>query len=234
MNSMRFPVAALTSLVLYACTLSLLSTGGTQPSATDLPTSLTTPAPSTRTPSTLTATLAFVPSAPAPVLGGSLCQDPQGLDAVKKLKTAVQTSDGALMASLVSPQHGLEARLFRDGRVVNYDREHAAALLQSTFSLNWGNAPGSGLETRGSFRDLIVPDLLDVLSRDYEVTCNQLKVGGATYTATWPYPGIEFLSVHYPGTEAYAGLDWHTWVFGFHYVDRVPYLYAIMQFKWEP
>jgi hypothetical protein len=164
----------------------------------------------------------------------SFCEDPRALDIVSQLETAARTSDGALLASLVSPQHGMDARLFRDGRVVNYDQEHAAALFESTFALNWGNAPGSGLETRGSFQELIVPDLLDVLSREYEVTCNQIRLGGATYIATWPYPGIEFLSVHFPGTDAFAGLDWHTWVFGMHYVDRHPFLYAMMQLKWEP
>jgi hypothetical protein len=150
------------------------------------------------------------------------------------LETAVRTADGKLLASLVSPQHGVDARLLRDGRAVNYDREHAAALFVSTYALNWGNAPGSGLEVRGSFQELMVPDLLDVLTREYEVTCGQIRLGGATYKATWPYPGIEFLSVHFPGTDAYGGLDWHTWVFGMHYVDRRPFLYAMMQFKWEP
>jgi hypothetical protein len=167
-------------------------------------------------------------------LTASLCEDPQALDIISQLETAVRTEDGELLSSLVSPQHGMDARLFRDGRVVNYDRAHAAALFESTFALDWGIAPGSGLETRGSFQELMVPDLLDVLTREYEVTCNQIRLGGATYTATWPYPGIEFLSVHFPGTDAFAGLDWHTWVFGMHDEDRRPFLYAMMQFKWEP
>jgi hypothetical protein len=190
------------------------------PSATEVPASSATPA--------------SAPSASGTALTAPFCEDPLVLDIINELETAVRTSDGALLASLVSPQHGMDARLFRDGRVINYDREHAAALFESTFALNWGNAPGSGLETRGSFQELIVPDLLDVLSRENEVTCNQVRLGGATYTATWPYPGIEFLSVHFPGTDAFAQLDWHTWVFGMHYADRRPFLYAMMQFKWEP
>jgi hypothetical protein len=180
------------------------------------------------------ATPAIAPSASATALSAPFCEDPQVRDIINQLETAVRTADGALLASLVSPQHGIDARLFRDGRAVNYDQEHAAALFESTFALNWGTAPGSGLEVRGSFQELMVPDLLDVLSREYEVTCNEIRLGGATYTANWPYSGIEFLSVHFPGTDAYAGLDWHTWVFGVHYVGRRPFLYAMMQFKWEP
>jgi hypothetical protein len=138
------------------------------------------------------------------------------------------------LASLVSPEHGMDARLYRDGRVVNYDRQHASALFESSFAVNWGNAPGSGLPSTGSFRELLVPDLLDVLNSDYELTCNLVRVGGATYTAVWPYPEIDFYSLHFPGSPAYDELDWHTWILGIHYLEGVPYLYAIMQFKWEP
>jgi hypothetical protein len=121
----------------------------------------------------------------------------------------------------------MDARLFRDGRTVNYDREHAAALFESTFALNWGNAPGSGLETHGSFQDLIVPDLLDVL-REYEVKATRSALR-CNIRAAWPY-GIEFLSVHwhrrFPGWTGTPGSS--------HYVDGRPFLYAMMQLTWEP
>jgi hypothetical protein len=29
-------------------------------------------------------------------------------------------------------------------------------------------------------------------------------------------------------------MDWHTWVAGIEYVNGKPYLYALMQFFWEP
>ena len=234
MDRIPLRVAAIAPLFIAACTLSLLATPEPQPSPTVVPASPTMPIPSATGAPTDSVTPAIAPNASATALTMPFCEDPQVLDIISQLETAVRTSDGALLASLVSPQHGMDARLFRDGRVVNYDREHAAALFESTYALNWGTAPGSGLEVRGSFRELIVPDLLDVLSKEYEVTCNQIRLGGATYTATWPYPGIEFLSLHFPGTDAFAGLDWHTWVFGMHYVDQRPFLYAMMQFKWEP
>ena len=229
---LRFAVFA--PLLISACTLSRLATPEPQPSPIAAQASPTMPIPLATVLRTDSATPAFTPSASATALTAPFCADRRVLDIIDQLETAVRTSDGELLASLVSPEHGMDARLFRDGRVVNYDRAHAAALFESAFALNWGNAPGSGLETRGSFQELMVPDLLDVLSREYEVACNQIRLGGATYTATWPYPGIEFMSVHFSGTDAYAGLDWHTWVFGMHYVDRHPFLYAMMQFRWEP
>ncbi len=96
-----------------------------------------------------------------------------------------------------------------------------------------GLPAGSGLPVKGSFRALFIPDLADVFSRQYTTACNQILVGGTTYVATWPYDGIDFYSLHYAGSQAYGGLDWHTWLIGMHFVDQQPYLYAILQFKWE-
>jgi hypothetical protein len=153
---------------------------------------------------------------------------------ISRLKTALQTSDGEGLASLVSPVHGLEARFFRNGRVVQYDQEQARFLFVSTYIVDWGAAPGSGLETKGSFDALLVPALLHVLNQNYSLKCNQIETGGTTYAASWPYTGIDFYSVYDPGTQANANLDWHTWLLGMRYVSGEPYLYAIIPFQWEP
>ena len=162
------------------------------------------------------------------------CADARVTAVINSLKSALLTSDGALLASLVSPSHGMDARLFRDGRVVNYDQEHAKFLFESTFPVDWGLAPGSGLPTTGSFHELIVPALRDVFGKDYTLTCDQIQVGGTTYQVSWPYAGIHFYSVYFLGTQANGNLDWRTWVLGMHDVNGKPYLYAIMQFLWEP
>ena len=46
--------------------------------------------------------------------------------------------------------------------------------------------------------------------------------------------GMNFYSVYYPGAPANNNLDWRTWLVGMEYVDGKPYLYAMMQFFWEP
>jgi hypothetical protein len=167
------------------------------------------------------------------VSAATFCADSQPTALINSLKTALQTSNGPALAALVSPTHGMDARLYRDGRIVNYDQTHAKFLFESTYSVDWGPAPGSGMETMGSFHQTIIPDLLDVFSKNYTLTCNQVQVGGASYQAAWPYTGINFYSVYYPGSTS-GGNDWHTWLLGMHYVHGKPYLYAIMQFKWEP
>jgi hypothetical protein len=211
----------------------LSATPPISPSATlDFPTPVPTSLQASTSTPTREATTAT--AAPGTFATTPYCGDQKPLALLTQFKSAILDSDGALLASLVSPDHGMDARLFRDGRVANYDHEHAAALFESSFSVNWGMAPGSGLETVGSFQEMLVPDLLNVLTRDYLVTCNEIRVGGTTYAAAWPYAGIDFYSLHFPGTPAVDGLDWHTWLLGMHSVEAKPYLYAIMQFKWEP
>jgi hypothetical protein len=179
-------------------------------------------------------TQAVGPLATTDVSPATFCADPQVTTLINGLKSALQASNGALLASLVSPTHGMAARLYRNGTVVNYDRQHAKFLFDTTFAVDWGPAPGSGQETVGPFHETIVPALRDVFDKSYTLTCNQVQVGGTTYQAIWPYTGINFYSVYYPGSQGNGSMDWHTWLLGMHYVNGKPYLYAIMQFKWEP
>ena len=239
--------------LLASCLILLGSTACGVPFISAKPTSTPRPRPKqTATPKpALAATSSAAPIAPAtattilPLASASasplpqttpsgFCSDNQVSVLIGNFKSAVLTSDGSLLASLVSPAHGMDARLFRNGRVVNYDSGHAKFLFASTFVVDWGLAPASGLDTKGSFHELIVPALVDVFSRNYTLSCNQVQVGGATYQATWPYPGVSFYSAFYPGTEANGSLDWHTWLLGVDYAGSKPYLYAIMQFFWEP
>ena len=182
-------------------------------------------------------TLAINAVTPIPVtqtIPNNFCSDGQVTALINSFKSALQTSNGTLFASLVSPVHGMDARLYRAGRVVNYDREHAKFLFDSTFQVNWGTAPGSDLETKGSFHEILVPALLDVFNKNYTLTCNQIQVGGTTYQTAWPYTGINFYSVYFPGSQGNGSLDWHTWLLGMTYTNGKPYLYAILQFQWEP
>ncbi len=168
------------------------------------------------------------------VPSATFCADAKVTTLINNFKSALQTSNGATLASLISPTHGMEARLYRNGRVVTYDQQHAKFLFETNYAVDWGPAPGSGIETQGPFHETILPALLDVFNKQYTLTCNQIQVGGTTYQATWPYTGINFYSVYYPGTQANGNMDWHTWLLGVQYVNAQPYIYAIMQYQWEP
>lgn len=190
-----------------------------------------TPGALTVTPGDLTG-VPTLTSTPDPNLP-NVCTDPQMMALIDSLKSAVLTSDGTLLGSLVSPPRGLDVAFFRDGNVINYDPEQAQFLFETTFQANWGTEPGSGAEKIGSFHDVVVPELVKAFNQPYTLHCNELKHGGATYEPAWPYDG-DFYSVYFPGTEANGLMDWHTWAVGVEYVNAKPHIYALMPFFWEP
>lgn len=198
------------------------------PQSTLISPSTFTPIPALTQPSTLTATL------PAPASAPSFCDDPRGPDLIKSFSAAIASKDGQVLASLISPSKGLDVRFYRDGNAVNYDVEHAKFVFETTFQADWGLSFGSGEPTLGSFQEIILPSLQQVFTSNAVIVCNQLKVGGATYLPVWPYEGMNYYSVHFPGTDQYGGLDWQTWAAGMDNVAGKPYLAALVHYVWEP
>ncbi len=162
------------------------------------------------------------------------CSNPAVLNLINAFKTAIIQSDGVTLSQLVSPTHGMDVRIFRNGNVINYDQQHAKFVFVSTFQANWGNAPASGEPIQGSFSNVVLPELLKVFTQPYSLHCNQLQHGGATYTPAWPYPGQDFYSAYYAGTSTNGYLDWYTWAIGIEFVGGKPYIFALVPFFWEP
>ncbi len=171
------------------------------------------------------------------VTPAAFCADTQVNTLITNLDTALTNSNGAALAALVSPAHGMDVRLWRYGRVINYDREHARWMFDSTYEHNWGAAPGSGLDTIGAFHVAVLPKLMEVFNASYSLHCND-PMNLAVFTLVpWPneYANINFYAVHKPATDpAYGGLDWRTWLVGVEYVNGKPYVFSIIHFQWEP
>jgi hypothetical protein len=235
---MHKKILALIGLVLQTgCTMSIATlepptaTAATvSPIPSTTSTFISTTAP-TDTPVSFTAvpTLTLAP----PPVTTSFCNDSQVIVVIDSLKSSVQTSNGELLSSLAHPARGMEVRWVRYGNAITYTVEQAKFLYETTFEADWGDEPGSGSPKTGSFHDVIVPDLARVFDQPYALHCNELKHGGATYELEFPYEG-NFYSIYFGGTDANGFLDWHTWVIGIDYVNGKPYIYAMMQFFWEP
>ncbi len=206
------------------------------PSATPRPTLFVAP---TFTPIPLLTQVATPTSAPnavgtqAPTPGPTtpFCDDPRARELITSFGKAVADKDGKLLSSLVSPSEGVDVRFYRDGNVVNYDEEHALFVFETTFQADWGLAYGSGESTLGSFQEIILPSLQTVFKPTASLECNQLLVGGVTYEPVWPYPDLNYYSVHFPGT---GGLDWQTWAVGMDMSSGKPMLAAFVHYVWEP
>jgi hypothetical protein len=138
-------------------------------------------------------------------------------------------------SSLVSPLHGLDLRFYRYGTLANYSREEAQWVFQSDYSVNWGPEPGSGFDKVGSFREVPLPRLLEVLNAAYTLHCND-TLDLATFSLTpWPpeYATVNFYAIYKPGSPG-VELDWRAWLAGVEYVNGQPTLFALIHFQWEP
>lgn len=167
-----------------------------------------------------------------PISGQAICTDPAVLVLMDSLKAAMLNADGELLRSLVSP-NGMEVRYYRNGNAIAYTPYQAGFLFETTYEADWGSDPASGLEKRGSFHDVIVPSLVELFNQPYTLHCNELKHGGASYDVAWLYKG-DFYAIHFPGSEPNGFLDWRTWAVGVEYNGGKPFIYALVQYFWEP
>lgn len=161
------------------------------------------------------------------------CLDTRALQLLGDLQTAIRNRDGELLASLVSPNTGVGVRFIRDGNIITYF-DNIKFIFETTYQADWGLGAGSGEPVKGSFQEIVFPSLEHVFSSNPVITCNELKVGGATYIPEWPYSGMDYYSVHFPGTDEFSGLNWETWAVGMVREQGKPMLAALVHFAWEP
>jgi hypothetical protein len=234
MNTRTLSILLIGFAWLAGCTMPASTMPPPTPTPIAFPTStlfIASPTPAALTPGAVTPAAGV--TAPPPANPSSICNDPQVTALIDSFKSAIQKADGPLLSSLVSPSRGMDVAYFRDGTVITYDQDHARFLFESTYQVDWGTEPGSGAAKRGAFHDVVIPKLRESFNQAYTLQCNELSHGGATYELKWPYQG-EFYSVYFPGTAANGNMDWHNWVMGIEYANGKPYVYALMQFFWEP
>lgn len=167
------------------------------------------------------------------VLSGQFCEDERITTLLDNLQTAFATRNGDLLAAVVSPTHGVDVWLWNSGNAINFDREHAHWVFESTYVHNWGAHPASGMETFGSFNEAVLPELQDAFVPSAKRRCNDGEI--SSYSNTWPstYANINFYQVYRPGTPG-VEMDWNAWLVGVEYVSGNPYVFSLIHFIWTP
>ncbi|MGC1375522.1 MAG: NBR1-Ig-like domain-containing protein [Anaerolineales bacterium] len=163
----------------------------------------------------------------------AFCSDAKVTTLLTNLGTALKNADGAALAALVSPKHGVDIRLATNNTPVNYTQTTVASVFTSTTAQNWGPGAASGAPVSGTFKDIIQPKLLDVYNSSYQLSCNDTsKVG--TVSQPWPseYTTINLYSIYKPATAAQQ--DWRDFLVGIEYVNGQPYLFSLVHFQWTP
>jgi hypothetical protein len=159
------------------------------------------------------------------------CADARPQQILAQLRQAMNTSNGDLFASLVSPAYGVDVRLWAYASPVNFDQTAARNVFTSTQVYNWGSGP-RGEPDMGTFKDIIQPKMLEVLNDpNLETYCDSLtKV--FPLGRPWPYENVHFYHLYKPGTPGL--FDFRTWLIGFEYINHQPYLFAMVTIVWEP
>ena len=169
----------------------------------------------------------YIPSA-------TFCADARVKTLLTDLGTALKTADGAALAALVSPKHGLDIRLVANNTPVNYRKEDAISIFSSNAVQNWGPAAGSdAVKVSGTFMDIMQPKLLEVYNASYDLACKDTSKIGPT-NQTWPsaYSTINFYSLYKPASS--DAKDWRDFLVGIEYVDGKPYLFSLVHFQPVP
>lgn len=162
----------------------------------------------------------------------AFCADMRIAPLIDQLKQAVFLSNGEQFASLVSPTHGVDIRLWAYANAVNFSRDKVKTIFTSNESYIWGGGP-SGTPDVGTFADVVQPKMIDVFNApNKELYCDNLtKV--YPLAVPWPYPNIRFYNLYKPATPE-VELDYRTWLIGIEYIDGQPYLYGMVSIVWEP
>ena len=170
------------------------------------------------------------------VAPAAFCADTRVNTMLASFSNAVKTSNGTALMAVVSPAHGMAVRLWRYANAIVFDQAHAKFMFDTTYEHDWGAAPGSGLDSVGSFHVVVLPTWLDVFNTPgFTWTCNSVQTGGASYDTSWPaiYANVNFYSAYKAGPVGNE-MSWRTLLIGVEYVNNQPYVFSVTQMGWEP
>jgi hypothetical protein len=154
---------------------------------------------------------------------------------ITKLDTALTTRNGVSLSALTSPAHGISVYLWRYGKSVTFMPDDSRWVFDSTYKHDWGDAPGSGLVTIGSFQVEVLPKLQEVFNASYTLTCNSLGTAPNYGGEPWPvlYTNVNYYTVFKTGTPG-VDLDFRFFLVGVEFVSGQPYIFSLIHFAWEP
>lgn len=166
------------------------------------------------------------------------CADGRVRGLLRDFESAIRLRDGKALAQWISPTHGLTIRHEWWNPPVTFQQGEVAVLFEDPNTHDWGIADGSGLPIQGSFQEIILPRLMEVLESNYTMHCNTLETG----VATGGTAGLVILPYEYANFRYYAfyragsvgmEMDWRTWAVGIEYIHGKPTIVFLVQYHWE-
>ncbi len=165
----------------------------------------------------------------------AFCGDERVVPILQAFMQAVEVQDGQALQSLASPKRGLILRHDWWNPEVVVLPGRVAALFSDDTAYDWGSGDALGTPVRGSFAEVILPELTGMVRGEPTVTCNSLVTGRTARPGRWPgeYANLNYYAFFVPDPATAAGFNWRTWAIGFEYVEGLPYIAVIVQFRGE-
>ncbi|MGD8604417.1 MAG: hypothetical protein PVF49_07585 [Anaerolineales bacterium] len=163
----------------------------------------------------------------------SFCSDPRVLDLLEQLGNAIGQQNDQLLQEIVYPVRGLTVRHDWWNPEIVLTTNDLRGIFQDPSEREWGERVGTGSVIRGSFSDVILPLLLDVVTGSPSVVCNQLETGVTGRSPEWPaeYVNINFYSLYDPAAEASNEFDWSSWAVGIEFYNGDPYVSLLVHYE---
>jgi hypothetical protein len=167
------------------------------------------------------------------VRSDDFCQDTRIVPLLERAVQAIQVRDGDALAAVLHPQRGLVIRHDWWNPDVVFSIEATRRIFSDRQDYAWGEMSGGGFPQVGSFRDLILPALDEVLLGAPQVRCDELLTGLTTREMLWPpeFHNLRFYAFYRPAAQDGNQYHWRTWTLGIEYVDGEPYLALLVQFR---
>jgi len=164
--------------------------------------------------------------------GEAFCTDPRVIRLLEKASEALLKQDAQQLLPLINPRRGLIIRHDWWNPEVSIRSSEMQNIFTSREDRDWGVLRGGDFTISGSFSEIIVPILEDVLSQTPTAVCKEIPSGVTTLPAEWPgeYRNLHFYAFHRPSPEGGNRFDWRTIVFGFEYLQGEPYLTLLVHF----
>jgi hypothetical protein len=161
------------------------------------------------------------------------CQDAAVNQLLANFRRSLEDQDDSLLQSLLSPKRGLIIRHDLSNPEVILPQNRMNGLFSDRRIYQWGTRFASQTLIQGSFREVVLPSLLEVLLSDPQLACNEIEVGPNSPDANWPgdYQNLNYISLYRPAGEGGNSFDWRTWVVVVEYVEAQPYIALLVQIR---
>ncbi|MFP3854657.1 MAG: hypothetical protein ACLFWD_10240 [Anaerolineales bacterium] len=167
------------------------------------------------------------------VPAAAFCHDPRIGEMLDEFATSLAEEDSGTLRSLLSPKRGLIIRHDPSNPEVRIPEGKLQGIFSDPHVYRWGTRFASQTIIQGSFNEVVVPALLEVLVADPIVACNEVEVGRNADAESLPpmYQNLNFINLYRPASEGGNSFNWRTWVILFEYVEGQPYIALLLQIR---